>query len=75
MALDFEEVENIIRQEFSLNKVQTKFDSLAEMQDYDDVGTADYNVIEEQILVPFKENRRIIMLISQMVSGHYGAYG
>ena len=36
LTLDFEEVENIIRQEFSLNKVQTKFDSLAEMQDYDD---------------------------------------
>ena len=75
LTLDFEEVENIIRQEFSLNKVQTKFDSLAETQDYDDGGTTDYNVIEEQILVPFKENRRIIMLISQMVSGHYGAHG
>ena len=75
MTLDFEEVENIIRQEFSLNKVQTKFDALAETQDYDDGGTTDYNVIEEQILVPFKKNRRIIMLISQMVSGHYGAHG
>ena len=75
LTLDFEDVENIIRQEFSLNKVQTKFDSLAESQDYADGGSTDYNVIEEQILVPFKENRRIIMLISQMVSGHYGAHG
>ena len=75
LALDFEEVENIIRQEFSLNKVQTKFDSLAETQDYDDGGSTDYNVIEEHILIPFKENKRIIMLISQMVSGHYGAHG
>ena len=75
LALDFEEVENIIRQEFSLNKVQTKFDSLAETQDYDDGGSTDYNVIEEQILVPFRKNRKIIMLISQMVSGHYGAHG
>ena len=75
LALDFDEVENIIRQEFSLNKVQTMFDSLAETQDYDDGASTDYNVIEEQILVPFGENRRIIMLISQMVSGHYGAHG
>ncbi len=75
LALDFEEAENIIRQEFSLNKVQAKFDSLTETQDYDDGGSTDYNVIEEQILVPFRENRRIIMLISQMVSGHYGAHG
>ena len=75
MVLDFEEVENIIRQEFSLNKVQTNLGSLAEPQDYDDAASTDYNVIEEQIFVPFKENRRIIMLISQMVSGHYGAHG
>jgi phosphoenolpyruvate carboxylase len=75
LALDFEEVENIIRQEFSLNKVQTKFDALAETQDYDDGASTDYNVIEKQILVPFRENRKTIMLISQMVSGHYGAHG
>ena len=75
LALDFEEVENIIRQEFSLNKVQTKFDALAETQDYDDGASTDYNVIEKHILVPFRENRKTIMLISQMVSGHYGAHG
>jgi hypothetical protein len=75
LNLDFEEVENIIREEFSLDKVQPKFDSLAEMQDYDDEITNNYRVIEEQILVPILENKRKIMLISQMVSGHYGAHG
>jgi hypothetical protein len=75
LALDFEEVENIIRQEFSLDKIQPKFDSLAEKQDYNDEVSIDYHVIEEQILVPFLENKRIIMMISQMVSGHYGAHG
>ena len=75
LDLDFEEVENIIRQEFSLDKVQPELDSLAETQDYNNEALTDYHVIEEQILVPFVENRRIIMLISQMVSGHYGAHG
>ena len=75
LDLDFEDVENIIRQEFSLDKVQPKLDSLSEPQDYNNEALTDYHVIEEQILVPFAENRRIIMLISQMVSGHYGAHG
>jgi hypothetical protein len=75
LALDFEEVENIIRQEFSLGKAQPKFDSLAETQDYSNEASTDYHVIEEQILLPFLKNKRTIMLISQMVSGHYGAHG
>ena len=75
LALDFEEVENIIRQEFSLDKAQPKFDSLAEAQDYSNEASTDYHVIEEQILFPFLKNKRTIMLISQMVSGHYGAHG
>ena len=75
MDLDFEEVENIIRQEFSLEKAQPKFDSLTETQDYTDEASTDYHVIEEQILVPFIENKRKIILISQMVSAHYGAHG
>ena len=75
LALDFEEVEKIIRQEFSLDQARPKFDSLAETQDYNDEASTDYHVIEEQILVPFIENKRKIMLISQMVSAHYGAHG
>ena len=75
LDLNFEEVENIIRQEFSLDKTQPKHDSLAEIQNYNVEDTTDYHVIEEQILVPIAENKRVIMLISQMVSGHYGAHG
>ena len=75
LNLDFEEVENIIREEFSLDKPQPKFDSLAETQDYNDEASANYYVIEKQILVPFIENKRKIILISQMVSAHYGAHG
>ena len=58
LALDFEEVENIIRQEFSLDKAQPKFDSLAETQDYSNEASTDYHVIEEQILLPFLKNKR-----------------
>ena len=75
LALDFEEAENIIRQEFSLDKAQPKFDSLDETQDYSNEASTDYHVIEEQILLPFLKNKRTIILISQMVSGHYGAHG
>ena len=73
--MDFDEIENIIRQEFALDKPQPKFDSLTETQDYNDEAAADYYVIEEQILVPFMENKRKIITISQMVSAHYGAHG
>ena len=75
LDLDFDEVEKIIRQEFSLDKVQPKYDALAETQNYKIEASSDYHVIEEQILVPIANNKRIILLISQMVSGHYGAHG
>ena len=75
LNLDFEEVENIIRQEFSLDKVQTLYGSLTEPQNYKVENFSDYHIIEDQILVPIAENKRIILLISQMVSGHYGAHG
>ncbi len=58
-----------------MDKIKPKYDSLAETQNYTVEDSSDYHVIEEQILVPIAENKRTIMLISQMVSGHYGAHG
>ena len=75
LSLDFDGVQKIIRQEFSLDKTKLTYGQLREKQNYKDDGSSDYQAIEEQILNPLNRNHKMIKLISQMISGHYGAHG
>ena len=75
LRLDFDEVQKIIRQEFSLDKIPLNYGQLIEKQNYKDDNTSDYQTITQQILDPLDFNHKMIKRISQMVSGHYGAHG
>ena len=75
LSLDFDEVQKIIRQEFSLDKISLTYGQLSEKQNYKDDNSSDYQSIVKQILDPLDFNHKMIKRISQMVSGHYGAHG
>ena len=75
LSLDFDEVQEIIRQEFSLDKPQLEYGELSERQNYKADNSSDYQAISEKILVPLNFNHKMIKRISQMISGHYGAHG
>ena len=75
LSLDFDEVQKIIREEFSLDKTSLTYGQLSEKQNYKDGNSSGYQSIVKQILDPLDFNHEMIKRISQMVSGHYGAHG
>jgi phosphoenolpyruvate carboxylase len=75
LALDFDSVQEIVTEIFSLDAAARLGLTLEEPQSYAEDNTENYRQISEQILRPLAENKELILQISQMISGYYGAHG
>jgi phosphoenolpyruvate carboxylase len=75
LRLDFETATSIIQSAFATATSNRVTDEVAEIETYSMSNSGNYAVIKEDILEPLKVNHDIILTITQMVSGHYGAHG
>ena len=75
LRLDFETAVSIIQSAFATTSNSRVTNAISETETYSMSNSGNYAVIEEQILKPLKINHCIILTITQMVSGHYGAHG
>ena len=75
LRLDFETAAAIIQSAFQSNAGDRGGDQLAEAETYSASNSGSYGAITEQILQPLAANHRIILTVTQMISGHYGAHG
>ena len=75
LSLDFASVAKIVAEIFSLNRKNEHKQALQEPQNYSVEHSQNYKQITEQILDPLANNNKIILKISQMISGYYGAHG
>ena len=75
LSLDFASVAKIVADIFSLDRKNEHKQALQEPQNYSVEHSQNYKQITEQILDPLANNNKIILKISQMMSGYYGAHG
>ena len=75
LALDFDSVQEIVTEIFSLDAAARPGLTLEEPQSYAEDNAENYRQISDQILRPLAENKELILQISQMISGYYGAHG
>jgi len=75
LALDFDSVQEIVTEIFSLDAGARPGVKLDEPQSYTEDNAENYRQISDHILHPLAGNKELILQISQMISGYYGAHG